>query len=166
MRADDTESRFAGARGPASFDRMNHRALLRLCLIAVLAVATAPMAAAAGAQVETIAPAAAAEQVNAGKAVLVDVRERAELDAGMAEGAHWYPTSSIRSDPAAYLKFIASLPQDRTVVFYCASGVRSGKAAEIAVRDGGRKAANLGGFKDWKAAGLPVAAPARALEPG
>jgi rhodanese-related sulfurtransferase len=122
------------------------------------------MAVAAGG-VESIAPAAAAEQVKAGQAVLVDVRERGELDAGMAEGAHWYPTSSIRSDPDAYLKFIASLPQDRTVVFYCASGVRSGKAAEIASK-GGRKTANLGGFKDWQAAGLPVAIPAKTLQPG
>jgi rhodanese-related sulfurtransferase len=103
--------------------------------------------------------------VKAGKAVLVDVRERNELDAGMAQGAHWYPTSSIKSDPDAYRRFLASLPADQTIVFYCASGVRSGKAAELASEQG-RNAANLGGFKDWKGAGLPVATPAKTLQPG
>jgi rhodanese-related sulfurtransferase len=104
--------------------------------------------------------------MKAGKAILVDVRERDELDAGMAEGARWYPTSSIKSDPDGYRKFVASLPEDRTIVFYCASGVRSGRAAEIASKEMGRKAANLGGFKDWKGAGLPVAVPAKSLQPG
>ena len=79
--------------------------------------------------------------------------------------SRWYPTSSIKSDPDAYRKFIASLPADQTIVFYCASGVRSGKAADLASEQG-RKAANLGGFKDWQGAGLPVTAPAKALQPG
>jgi rhodanese-related sulfurtransferase len=136
--------------------------------VIALALGLAPVTCAAGegSQVESIAPAEAAQQVKAGEAVLVDVRERNEIDAGMAEGAHWYPTSSIKSDPDAFRKFLDSLPQGRTVVFYCASGARSGKAAEIAERDAGRKAANLGGFKDWKGAGLPVAAPAKTLQPG
>src|SRR5688572_11151822 len=115
--------------------------------------------------VEKISPEDAAAQVSAGKAVLVDVRERSELDAGMAEGARWYPTSSIKSDPDGFAKFVASLPAEQTIVFYCASGVRSGKAAEIA-GEAGRKAANVGGFKDWKDAGLPVTAPAKNLAPG
>jgi len=115
--------------------------------------------------VEKISPEDAAAQVNASQAVLVDVRERSELDAGMAQGARWYPTSSIKSDPDAFAKFVASLPAEQTIVFYCASGVRSGKAAEIA-GEAGRKAANLGGFKEWKASGLPVTAPAKDLSPG
>lgn len=115
---------------------------------------------------EKISPADAAAQVKAGKAILVDVRERGELDAGMAAGARWYPTSSIKSDPDAYREFLASLPADQTIVFYCASGARSGKAAELAAQEAGRKAANLGGFKDWQGAGLPVTTPAKTLQPG
>jgi rhodanese-related sulfurtransferase len=134
-------------------------------LLLVTAIGMAPAAVAAGGAVEAIAPAEAARQMKAGKAIVIDVRERGELDGGMAEGARWYPTSSIESDPDAYRKFIASLPEDQTLVFYCASGRRSGAAAEIA-NQGGRKAANLGGFKDWKAAGLPVTAPAKSLQPG
>jgi len=132
---------------------------------ACLALVPAAVVAGESARVEAIAPAAAAQEMKAGTAVLVDVRERDELDSGMAEGAHWYPTSSIRSDPDGYRKFLASLPQDETVVFYCAAGGRAGAAAEIASRDG-RKAANLGGFKDWKGAGLPVTTPAKTLHPG
>src|SRR5262245_23037881 len=141
---------------------------LRGWWIAVIALGLAPVACAAGegSKVEAIAPAEAAQQVKAGQAVRCDVRERSEIDAGMAEGAHWYPTSSIKSDPDAFRKFLDTLPQDRTVVFYCASGVRSGKAAEIAAGEAGRKVANLGGFKDWQGAGLPVAVPAKSLQPG
>jgi rhodanese-related sulfurtransferase len=131
----------------------------------VIALVLAPAAVTAGGAVENIEPAVAAQQMKDGKAIVVDVRERNEIEGGMAEGAHWYPTSSIRSDPEAYRKFIASLPPEPTLVFYCASGARSGKAAEIAAATG-RKAANLGGFKDWKGAGLPVTVPAKTREPG
>src|SRR5262245_1358123 len=134
---------------------------------AVIAAVLAPMACAAGggAKVEAIAPAEAAQQAKAGTATLIDVRERGEIEGGMAEGARWYPTSSIQSDPDAYLSFLASLPKDQTLVFYCVSGVRAGKAAAMA-SEAGHSTANLGGFKDWKAAGLPVAAPSKTLEPG
>jgi phage shock protein E len=136
----------------------------RFALIALLFVPLACAAQEAG-TVEKISPQDAAAQVSAGRAVLVDVRERSELDAGMAQGAHWYPTSSIQADPNGFNEFLASLPADQTIVLYCASGGRSGKAAEIATQQG-RKAANAGGFKDWKEAGLPVAAPAKDLSPG
>jgi rhodanese-related sulfurtransferase len=133
----------------------------------VVAVGLAPVALAAGegSRVEGVAPAEAAQQMKAGKAIVIDVRERSELDGGMAAGARWYPTTSIESDPDAYRKFIASMPSDQTLVFYCASGRRAGAAADIARKDG-RKTANLGGFKDWKAAGLPVTVPAKTLQPG
>lgn len=146
---------------------MRYFASLGWCWMAALAVGLAPAATAVGEPiVEAITPGAAAQQMKAGKAILIDVRERNEIDGGMAEGARWYPTSSIQSDPDAYKKFLASLPVDQTLVFYCASGRRSQAAADIATESQGRKAANLGGFKDWKAAGLPVTIPAKTLSPG
>ena len=146
---------------------MNQRVRFgRIWMLAmVVAFAAVLLAAGEGSKVEAIAPAEAAAQMKAGKATLVDVRERSEIEGGMAEGARWYPTSSIKSDPNAYLTFLESIPKDQALVFYCASGVRSGKAAELA-REAGRNAANLGGFKDWKAAGLPVAIPDKTREPG
>ena len=132
-----------------------------------LMVALAPaFAAAESPPVEKITPAAAAQRAVEGSAILVDVRERNELNAGMAKGARWYPSSSIEDDPDGYKKFIESLPADRTLVFYCAAGVRAGAAAEIARKELGRRTANFGGFKDWKAAGLPVAIPPKQLDPG
>src|SRR5262249_19139003 len=146
---------------------MNDRVRFRSTWMLAMAAALLPMTLAAeeGPKVEAIAPVEAAAQVKAGKATLIDVRERSEIESGMAEGARWNPTCSIKADPDAYLTFIAALPTDQTLVFYCASGVRSGKAAEMA-RGAGRNAANLGGFKDWKAAGLPVAIPQKTREPG
>jgi rhodanese-related sulfurtransferase len=144
----------------------------RLARLALLfAVWLVPMAVGAqpaqpGPPVARISPTEAAQLAKDRKAILVDVRERDELAAGMAEGAHWYPTSSIKDDPKAYLTFVSSLPADQTIVFYCAAGGRAGSAAEIARKELGRRTANLGGFKDWKGAGLPVATPASKLDPG
>jgi rhodanese-related sulfurtransferase len=48
-------------------------------------------------------------------------------------------------------------PKGRTVVFTCASGVRSMKAVEIVQAAGLTFDAHLaGGIAAWKAAGLPV----------
>jgi rhodanese-related sulfurtransferase len=141
------------------------------CLLApilnlALLLAAPALAGEAAPPVAAISPAEAAAQMKAGTAVIVDVRERDEIEGGMAQGARWYPTSSIQSDPDGYKKFIASLPEDQTVVFYCAAGVRAGKAADIASKELHRKTGNLGGFKDWKGAGLPVTVPAKTLSPG
>lgn len=137
-----------------------------VCSIALMISLAPAFSAAEPPAVEKITPAAAAQGAKEGKAVLVDVRERNELNGGMAEGARWYPSSSIEDDPDGYKKFIESLPADRTLVFYCAAGVRAGAAAEIARKELGRRTANFGGFKDWKAAGLPVAIPSKQLDPG
>ena len=150
----------------AGMRHQSTRRWLGTILLLSLSLWLAPGAMVAGETVEKISPAAAAQQMKAGTAIFVDVRERGELDAGMAEGAHWFPTSKIESDPEAYRSFIAGLPQDQTLVFYCAAGGRAGRAADVASQELGRKAANLGGFKDWKAAGLPVAKPAKTLSPG
>jgi rhodanese-related sulfurtransferase len=139
----------------------------RNCIVFLALAFAAPVSAGDLAPpVAAISPTEAAAQMKAGTAVIVDVRERDELEGGMAQGARWYPTSSIKSDPDGYKKFIASLPEDQTVVFYCAAGVRAGKAADIASKELHRKTGNLGGFKDWKGAGLPVTVPAQTLQPG
>jgi rhodanese-related sulfurtransferase len=86
-----------------------------------------------------------------GSLVLVDVREPHEFAAGHIPGSVSHPLSQF--DPAA-------LPAagGRRIVFSCAAGVRSVRAIEWA------QAAGLdlnehyrGGFKDWAAAGEPVA---------
>jgi rhodanese-related sulfurtransferase len=94
--------------------------------------------------------------VQEGKAVLVDVREEEELrESGLAEGALWMPTSKMHEDDEEWARFKRDLPRDKEVILYCRSGQRSGRVAEFLAQDGFRTS-NAGGFKDWKAAGLPV----------
>ncbi len=91
--------------------------------------------------------------------VLVDIRDVRELQReGMIPGAHHAPRGMLEFwiDPASpYHK--PWFAEDKTFVFYCASGWRSLLAAEVAQQMGLRCASLRGGFSGWKAAGLPVA---------
>ena len=94
------------------------------------------------------ARAAAARALEKG-AVLLDVRERSEWDAGHAPGAVHIPYEELRERTH-------ELPTDRPVVAYCASGVRSSLATSI-LESAGRDVANMrGGFTAWRNAKLPV----------
>jgi rhodanese-related sulfurtransferase len=102
-------------------------------------------------------PKEAFELVRQGKALLVDVREEDELRAGgTAEGALWMPLSGLVEDTDQWRAFKAALPRDKTVILFCKIGGRAGRMGEFLAADGFRTE-NLGGFADWKGAGLPVA---------
>jgi rhodanese-related sulfurtransferase len=84
-----------------------------------------------------------------GSILLVDVREPHEYAAGHIPGAVSHPLSAF--DPS-------SLPEGRRIVFSCAAGVRSVRALEFAQAAGRDIREHYkGGFKDWIAAGEPVA---------
>lgn len=101
-------------------------------------------------------PEKARKLMQEGKAILVDCRERDELEAtGTAEGAVWMPLSAMVEDLPEWQKFKAELPRDKQVILYCKMGGRSGRMAEFLCCDG-FQAENLGGFSCWKGAGLPV----------
>jgi rhodanese-related sulfurtransferase len=88
-------------------------------------------------------------------AIIVDVREEDELKGGLAAPAVWMATSHYKANDAVWQQFVQKLPKDKTIAIYCAAGGRAGKiAADLAAQ--GFKTANIGGFKDWVAAGLPV----------
>lgn len=95
-------------------------------------------------------------------AVLIDVREKDEIAEGMAARGEWFPLSKAESsqpaDQAEFKSFLAKLPKDKKIILYCRSGNRSGKFAAI-LEAQGFKTANMGGFEDWKAAGLPIKKP-------
>ena len=93
-----------------------------------------------------------------GKMLLLDVREIAEARAsGIAEGARVLPLSvlPLKADPR---QPGCDLPQGLPVAVYCASGGRSGMAADTLTRMGYGQVVNLGGLRDWAAAGGRVVA--------
>ena len=82
-------------------------------------------------------------------APVVDVRERSEYTEGHVPGARHIPYEQLEQR-------LGELPRERTLVVYCASGVRSSLATSIFERHG-IAAANLrGGFNAWRNAGLPI----------
>lgn len=101
-------------------------------------------------------PQQARDLVLQGKALLIDVREQPELkETGTAEGALWMPLSAMAEDTDEWRAFKQSLPRDKQLLLFCKSGGRSGRMCEFLCCDG-FQAVNLGGFSDWKNAGLPV----------
>jgi rhodanese-related sulfurtransferase len=100
--------------------------------------------------IRDLMPEEVAEGLASDKILLIDVREPNETVQERIHGALLAPLS--RFDPVDLPN-----PEGRTVVFTCASGIRSIKAAEIAQAAGLAFDAHLaGGIKAWKAAGLPV----------
>jgi hydroxyacylglutathione hydrolase len=90
----------------------------------------------------------AVERVEAG-ALLLDVREPDEWDAGHAPGATWVPLGELvqRAD---------ELPRDQAIVAICRSGARSGRATEYLNGAGYNVVNAAGGMKAWAAAGFDV----------
>jgi rhodanese-related sulfurtransferase len=96
-----------------------------------------------------LAPRRVAELVSSGEAELIDVRRDYEYEAGHLGGARHVEVNELTAQAD-------SIPRDRTVVFYCRSGNRSGMAAQ-AFREAGWDAHNLaGGIIAWTEAGLPL----------
>ncbi len=94
----------------------------------------------------------AAELLERGEAVVLDVRENVEWKAGRIPGALHIPLARL---PARRHE----LPRDTTIVTVCRSGHRSGLAAR-GLRHAGYRVENLaGGMKGWARAGLPLDPP-------
>lgn len=82
-------------------------------------------------------------------ALLLDVREIGEWDAGHAPAAQHIPLSVLMTS-------FDSLPNDRQIVVVCKVGGRSSQAAAW-LEQQGLNALNLdGGMLAWAASGLPV----------
>ncbi len=94
----------------------------------------------------TITPRELRELLDSGKKVaLIDVREPVEWDINHIDGAQLIPQSSISSGEA-----LAKLPQDRTAVLYCKTGVRSAEALAALKKAGFSDAVHLqGGIVAW-----------------
>ncbi len=115
-------------------------------------------------QVENLTPDQVAIEIGR-DALLIDVREPAELDAeGMIRGAVHAPRGMLEfwADQASPDHRPEFDPQRRTVV-YCATGGRSALAAQLLRQLGYADVAHLdGGITAWKQVGHPVVNPREA----
>src|SRR5699024_2879546 len=96
-----------------------------------------------------------AQDLQAGGAALVDVREAEEIAQGTPDGAHTLGRG--------YLEMLIAdtVPEsDRTIVLMCGSGARSLLAADGLRRLGYADVRSMaGGFNRWKDEGLPFTVP-------
>jgi rhodanese-related sulfurtransferase len=82
--------------------------------------------------------------------LLIDVREQWEYDEGHIPGITLIPMNSVPSR-------LSEIPTDKTVVFACRSGNRSGQVFNYLKEQGYTNIHNLqGGITAWQSAGLPV----------
>ena len=100
--------------------------------------------------IPTIMPRDAAAEADAGRALIVDVRERDEFAAERAPGVALVPLS----------EFVArheELPKDRPLLMLCAAGSRSASATAFLLQRGWSDVRNVtGGMMAWSGAGLPT----------
>ena len=114
--------------------------------------------AAARAGLERLTPAAAHAAMGEG-AVLVDIRSDAQRARdGLVPGARVIPRNVLewRLDPACAHRDPALARRDARIVLLCHEGYQS-SLASATVRSFGVAATDvIGGFRAWRAAGLPV----------
>jgi rhodanese-related sulfurtransferase len=107
------------------------------------------------AQSGVLAPTQFQQQVSAGQSQLLDVRTASEFKQGHMSNA----LQADWTNSAEFAERVKYLDKNKPLLVYCASGVRSGQAAEWLVKKGFVKVDNLtGGMIAWKQAGLPVVA--------
>jgi rhodanese-related sulfurtransferase len=106
---------------------------------------------AANAVVPRIAAAQAQELIAKGEALVVDVREAAEVQqSGKVSGAVHVPRGLLEfaadpQSPSHDQRFEVGKP----VILYCAGGGRAALAGQALKEIGYGEVYNLGGFKDW-----------------
>lgn len=99
--------------------------------------------------VPSIDPRSAADRTERENAIIVDVREPSEWDAGHIADAIHIPLGELTERAG-------ELPADRPIIAACRSGARSAKATTF-LNERGFDASNLeGGTTAWHQAGLPL----------
>jgi rhodanese-related sulfurtransferase len=105
-----------------------------------------------------IAPAEARALLDSGQAIAIDLRTDAEVaGSGKVRGAIHIDRSHLefKVDPKSPA-FIPEVRKDKIILVYCGSGARATLAGKTLVDMGYPRVRNLGGFKDWVAAGGAV----------
>lgn len=113
---------------------------------------------AANAAVPRVTPAQAKEMIAKGDALVVDVRDAAEVaNSGKVAGAVNVSRGMLefRADPDSPYHDKA-FDKSKTVIVYCASGGRSALSGKVLKDFGYANVFNLGAFKDWVDSGGAV----------
>ena len=93
------------------------------------------------------------ENVKAGKAVIVDVREPNEWNAGHLRGALFAPQSKLNSE-AESAALIKTLPKDKIIYTHCAAGRRALACGDILKKLGFDVRPLKPGYRELVAAGF------------
>lgn len=103
------------------------------------------------ASIRSIDPADLAGKLERSEVTVIDVRGRAEWEAGNIPGADHIPVGYLARE-------IGRIPKDKPVVVHCQSGGRAAIAASVLQALGVEDVINLkGGITAWQKQGLPVA---------
>ena len=86
------------------------------------------------------------------KALIVDVREKSEWDAGHLAGAKLLPLSALKENPTSV--DVKGLPKDKPIYLHCGSGKRCLVAAEILKKQGYDARALKEGYQDLVKSGF------------
>ena len=102
-------------------------------------------------EIEDYDPTQTQDEVQKG-ALLVDVREPSEWNAGHIPNAQHIPMGQIASR-------LSELPRNRKIIFTCRSGNRSGHVKDTLIDQHGYTDVHnqLGGIIAWQLEGLPIA---------
>lgn len=102
--------------------------------------------------VPAISPQQAAQMQSQQKAIIVDVRENDEWNAGHIAGAIHIPLGEIQNRVGELAKY-----QHSPLIMQCRSGARSAKAANVLKVAGFQNVYNLdGGLNAWQKADLEI----------
>jgi rhodanese-related sulfurtransferase len=115
----------------------------------------------ANAAVPKITPAQAQAMMANGNTLMVDVRDAPEVEkSGKVAGAVHISRGMLefRADPGSPY-YDRNFAREKTVILYCASGLRAALAGKVLKDMGYGEVYNLGAFKDWAESGGAVDKP-------
>ena len=100
----------------------------------------------------SVSPGEATQLINREDAVVIDVREAGEYNAGHLLDARHIPLGELAKRTAELDKF-----KDKPIILNCQSGARSASACSILSKAGFARVHNLeGGIAAWEQAGMPI----------
>ena len=99
-----------------------------------------------------LSPAQATQLINREDAIVVDVREAGEYNAGHLPDARHIPLGDLAKRVGELEKL-----KDKPVILSCQSGARSASACSVLSKAGFSRVHNLeGGIAAWEQAGMPI----------